>query len=216
MISGRYFYILRVLILLGTVLFVVQWYMYNQPKAARPMLWTKKVQLCIMFNLNNMAPNEKAINLLLTYYSRFFNHITVLFDGNWKKPNYLPKNVSFSGCNSQCGWFEHKCLCICLNETWGDSQPGGYLFISDDMFVNLAMMSSLPLSQIWYIDTKPINYTRRASLVNTWFWNTALKPLEVVIEHLQTEWKDIIVKEVGFPDRYMHTQLQTLCTYHTH
>ena len=153
-----------------------------------------------MFNFNNMAPNEKTINLLLTCYSRFFNHIMLLFDGKWKKPNYLPNDVTFSGCNSQHGWFEHKCLCNCLNETWGDPRPDGYLFISDDMFVNLAMMSLLPLSQIWYVDALRINYTARASLLNTWHWNWALKPLEAVIEHLPAEWKDIIVKKVGFPD----------------
>ena len=202
------------LILLGSVLLVVQWYMYNKPKAAerptpyytiftRPFasnLWTKKVQLCIMFNLNNIAPDEEAINLLLTYYSPLFNHIMLLFDGNRTKPNYLPKNVAFSSCFSGRGWFEHKCLRICLNETWHDSRPEGYLFIADDMFINLAMMSSLPLSQLWYLQPGNINYTARASLRNTWHWNWALKPLEDVIEHLPAEWKDIIVK-VGFPDR---------------
>ena len=217
MSGARNFY---VLILLGTVLLVVQWYIYNKPKAAerRPTpytvdvtsgtrssasthstLWTKKVQLCVMFNLNRMTPNEKTINLLLTYYSRIFNHIMLLFDGKWKKPSYLPNNVTFSDCNSERGWYEHKCLCICLNETWGDSRPEGYLFIADDMFINLARMSLLPLSRIWYLDAEHINYTDRASLVNVWQWNRALKPLEVVIERLPPEWMDIIVKKVGFP-----------------
>ena len=202
----------KVLILSSIFLLAVQWYMYKSEPTERPTpldtgssihstLWTKKVQLCVMFNLHHMAPNVMAINLLLSYYSYFFSHIMVLFDGKWKKPNYLPKNVTFSGCISGAGLFEHKCLHICLNEKWRDSRPEGYLFIADDMFINIVMMSSLPLSQIWYLGAVNINYTARASLRNHWHWNKALKPLEVVIQHLPAKWKDVLVKKFGFPNR---------------
>ena len=181
MISLQKFYLLKALVLLHIVLLVVQRYTYKSKAAERPALhnlditnsprystsvnsnlWTKKVQLCIMFNLFRMDPNETAINVMLSYYNRFFNHIMIIFDGKWKKPNYLPENVTFSGCNSGAGWFEHECLRICLNEKWQDLQPEGYLFIADDIFINLLMMSSLPLSQTWYVHTVGINYTARA------------------------------------------------------
>ena len=105
----------------------------------------------------------------------------IIFDRKWKKPNYLPENVTFSGCSSGAGWFEHECLHICLNEKWQDLRPEGYLFIADDIFINFLMMSSLPLSQTWYVHTVGINYTVRASIANTWHWHQALRPLEVVI-----------------------------------
>ena len=165
-------------------------------------MWTKRVQLCIMFNLKNMSPKKEVINLLLSYYSFFFNHIMLLFDGDWnEKPSYIPKNVTFSGCRSVDGELQHLCLPICLNETWGDEgEPVGYLYIADDMFVNLTMMSLLPLSNLWYLKMGTINYTKRASLKN-WHWNRALKPMETVINNLPAKWKQVLVKYEGFPDR---------------
>ena len=135
-------------------------------------MWTKNIRLCIMFNLKNMSPNKQVINLMLSYYSYFFNHIMLLFDGEWsEKPDYLPKNIKFSGCKSTNGWYQHYCLRICLNETWNeDGEPEGYLYIADDMFVNLTKMSLLPLSKVWCIRTTNINYTARASLGNSWHW----------------------------------------------
>jgi len=165
-----------------------------------------------MFNLFRMDPNVTAINVMLSYYNRFFNHIMIIFDGKWKKPNYLPENVTFSGCNSGAGWFEHECLHICLNEKWQDLRPEGYLFIADDIFINLLMMSSLPLSQTWYVHTVGINYTARASIANTWHWHQALRPLEVVIEHLPAEWREILVKYVGFPG-HLHAQANADIVY---
>ena len=141
-------------------------------KSTESQLWTKKVQLCIMFNLKNISPNKQVINLTLSHYSYFFNHIMLLFDGEWgEKPDYLPKNIKFSGCKSTNGWYQHYCLRICLNETWDeDGEPKGYLYIADDMFVNLTKMSFLPLSKVWFIGATNINYTAKASLGNSWHW----------------------------------------------
>ena len=163
---------------------------------------TNKIQLCIMFNLFKMSPNKQAINLLVSYYSLFFNHIMLLFEGDWsEKPNYIPQNITFSGCKSKDGWFQQHCLLICLNETWqnGD-KPEGYLYIADDMFVNLTKMSLLPLSHVWYINPDLMNYTARASVRNTWHWRGAMKPLETVVNNLPEKWKRVLVENVGFPD----------------
>ena len=167
-------------------------------------MWTKKVQLCIMFNLNNISPKKEVIDLLLSYYSIFFNHVMLLFDGDWyEKPSYIPENVAFSGCRSHNGWFQQHCLSICLNETWenGD-KPEGYLYIADDMFINLTKMSMLPLSKVWYLNMRTINYTARASL-KKWHWKEVMKPLETVVNNLPAKWKQVLVKYVGFPN-HMH------------
>ena len=168
----------------------------------RSLVWTNKIQLCIMFNLFKMSPNKQVINLLVSYYSLFFNHIMLLFEGDWpEKPNYIPKKITFSGCKSKDGWFQQHCLLICLNETWKNrDKPEGYLYIADDMFVNLTKMSLLPLSHVWYINPKSMNYTARASLRNIWNWGKAMKPLETVVNNLPEKWKRILVQSVGFPD----------------
>jgi len=56
----------------------------------------------------------------------------------------------------------------------------------------------------------------RASFANTWNWHQALKPLEIVIEHLAADWKEILVKYLGFLVVCMHRQMPILCMYHTH
>ena len=123
----------------------------NYTKGSQSFMWTKRIQLCIMFNLKNMSPNKEVIDRLLSNYSFFFNHIMLLFDGDWnEKPSYIPTNVTFSGCRSDNGWFQHRCLPICLNETWGEEgEPVGYLYTADDMFINLTMMRSLPHFPRW-------------------------------------------------------------------
>ena len=175
---------------------------FTKRSLGQSLVWTNKIQLCIMFNLFKMSPNKQAINLLVSYYSLFFNHIMLLFEGDWsEKPNYIPQNITFSGCKSKAGWFQQHCLLICLNETWqnGD-KPEGYLYIADDMFVNLTKMSLLPLSHVWYINPDQMNYTARASVRNTWHWRGAMKPLETVVNNLPEKWKRVLVESVGFPD----------------
>ena len=170
---------------------------------SQSLVWTDKVQLCIMFNLANMSPKKQVMNLLLSYYGFFFSHIMLLFDGDWsEKPNYIPKNIAFSGCKSGRGWFQQHCLLICLSQTWDNGdKPEGYLYIADDMFVNLTKMGSLPLSHMWYSHPDQMNYTARASLRKTWHWGWAMNPLEAVINNLPAKWKHVLEKDVGFPDR---------------
>ena len=170
-------------------------------KGSQSFMWTKRVQLCIMFNLKNMSPRKEVIDLLLLYYSIFFDHIMLLFDGDWnEKPSYIPTNISFSGCKSSNGWFQQRCLPICFKKTWVGKEPVGYLYISDDMFINLTMMSSLPLSKMWYLETPTIHYKNKGSLKD-WHWNEVIKPLETVIRNLPEKWKRMLVKS-GFPDSF--------------
>ena len=174
----------------------------NYTKGSQSFMWTKRIQLCIMFNLKNMSPNKEVIDRLLSNYSFFFNHIMLLFDGDWnEKPSYIPTNVAFSGCRSDNGWFQHRCLPICLNETWGEEgEPVGYLYTADDMFINLTMMRSLPPRKVWYLETPTIPYNNISSLRH-WHWTEVNKPLETVIKNLPAKWKQVLDNS-GFPERF--------------
>ena len=52
----------------------------------------------------------------------------------------------------------------------------------------------------------------RASFANTWNWHQALKPFEIVIEHLPADWKEMLVKYFGFPGR-LHAQANANIVY---
>ena len=158
-------------------------------------VWTTNVQLCIMFNLKKMDPNITTINLLLRYYLQFFKHILIIFDGKWlKKPNFIPHNVEFSGCDSKNGWYQHVCLNKCLQQTKMSRDVSGYLFIPDDMFVNLTIMSSFSLSKLWYIKPTACNYTELITKHPAdWHWgppNYFENVLESVIKRMPSEWKN--------------------------
>ena len=165
-------------------------------------IWTNNVQLCIMFNLKNMGPNIATVNLLLRYYLQFFKHILILFDGKWlKKPNFIPHNVAFSGCHSKNGWYQHVCLKTCLQQTKKSRDVSGYLFIADDMFLNLTRMSTYSRSKLWYIKTSTCNYTELITKhPKDWHWgppNYFENVLESVINTMPSEWRNNL-KEYGW------------------
>ena len=180
-------------------------------KSNPPQLWTKHVHLCIMFNLNNMKPNPQTINLLLEYYHPFFDHITLIFDGKWnKRPEYLPEYVNFIGCESNVGWYQHKCLNMCLSQPTGD-EVKGFFYIADDMFINLNNLASYNLAQTWCMPTAVYDYNQLLTMDKNeahkiWYWwgpplffENALK---VVVDSLPEEWIRQLQSNVGFPDHY--------------
>ena len=174
-------------------------------------LWTRDVHLCVMFNLNNMKPDEQAMNLLLAYYLPFFNHITILFDGVWEdKPNFLPDYVNFIGCESYLGWYQHRCVKSCL--TQAPSKDTASLYIADDMFINLSKMANLPPSNLWYIRRNSANFTAmlqrdKQQIHNKWIWfgppHYNEMKLKAVIDGLPQEWKKRLVENAGYPDNYL-------------
>ena len=135
-------------------------------------LWTQDVQLCIMFN---SVHHSKTVGLLLSYYLQFFDHITLLFngEGTLKKPRYAPETVQAFGCDSYYGWYQHKCLSICLSHA--DVHVKGFLYIADDMFINIAKMGELDPSRLWYLIPKQFNYSKlmamnKFELHRKWYW----------------------------------------------
>ena len=178
-------------------------------------LWTENVELCIMFNLNgvSLGDNQEVIELLIAYYHPFFSHLTLLFDGDpagTKRPiaKYLSSYVDVLGCDSHVGWYQHKCIRRCLQQ--GTTETKGFLYIADDMFIDVSNMAELPTSKVWFIPPGIAKYSEiiemaRNTRPTSWWWgpptNSAAN-LEIEINNLPSEWKDQLTKTAGFPDQF--------------
>ena len=173
---------------------------YSFPKLPdKSRLWTKNIQLCIMYNY---VPGEYYVRELMAYYLRFFDNIMLLFDGKWpEKPSFIPEYVNFSECRSDRGQFQHVCLRTCL--TNGGRNVEGYLFVADDVFVNLSRMSTLPRSKLWYFDMKWVyDYTNKDAFTGWVWWPQFSKKTRLVVDNLPAEWKEVLVKYTGFPKQF--------------
>ena len=179
-------------------------------------LWTDKIHLCVMFNLNGIKPSEDITKVLASYYFPFFKDITFFFDGaKWEsqRPDYLPEFVNLISCDSHVGWYQHKCLRLCLQQ--GTEETKGHLYIADDMFINLTMMADLPTTtMVWYVGMAQDSYSQ---ILNPgrkgwawWWWGPPTnnhKRLENVIKILPSEWMNQLKRTAGFPD---HFKVRTL------
>ena len=174
----------------------------------RSALWTDKIHLCVMFNLNRLKPEKEVTDVLASYYYPFFRDITFIFDGaNWTKPDFSPKFVDFIGCDSHVGWYQQKCIRLCMQQ--GTEETEGYLYIADDMFINLTKMADLPTTKVWSTTMERLNY---AWILNPgpkgWGWpwwgqpyNNARK-LQQIINILPSEWLKQMKETAGFPDHF--------------
>ena len=102
---------------------------------------------------------------------RFFDNIMLLFDGKWpEKPSFIPEYDNFSECQSSHGLFQQKCLRTCVANGGRKRNVEGYLFVADDIFVNLSRMSTLPRSKLWFVDMKSVyDYTNKDAFTG-WVW----------------------------------------------
>ena len=175
--------------------------------------WTENVELCIMFNLNGVGINREVIELLIEYYHPFFSHLTLLFNGDparTKRPKYLPSYVNVLGCDSHIGWYQHKCIRTCIQQ--GTTETKGFLYIPDDMFINVSKMAELPTSKIWFVAPRitkypeVLDYAHNVKTSTSWLWwaapADAAVHLETEINNLPPEWKDQLTKTAGFPDQF--------------
>ena len=165
-------------------------------------LWTNKIHLCVMFNLRRIKPRKDIIDILVSYYYPFFENITLIFDGaNWERPDFVPKFVNFISCDSHVGWYQQKCIRLCMQQ--GTEETKGYLYIADDMFINLTMMADLPTTKIWFTRTAPLNYLRILNQGYKWpWWPANAKKLEKIIKIFPSEWMEQLKKTAGFPDQF--------------
>ncbi|XP_064383072.1 uncharacterized protein LOC135331756 [Halichondria panicea] len=174
------------------------------PKSA---LWTDKIHLCINFNLNGIKPNKQVTETLMSYYLPFFKKITLIFDGYWSRPDYVPELVDFISCDSHIGWYQHKCIRTCIQR--GSEETKGFLYIADDMFINLTKMAELPTTKLWMVDSEVCSYSKILNLGHPgceWPWwgppTNGAKNLDIVIKSLPAKWKEQLVKTAGFPDHF--------------
>ena len=175
------------------------------PKTA---LWTQNIQLCIMFNT---VFDDRTIGILLSYYLHFFNHITLISGTEIvTKPHFVPDSVQVLNCDSYYGWYQQKCLRSCMENPASDSVEG-FLYIADDMFINITKMGQLNRNKLWTISIEIYNYTylmqaSRAELHRKWWWFGFPKYMEYyfqkTIENLPKEWVEALKINAGFPDRY--------------
>ncbi len=164
-------------------------------------IWTNNTQLCIMFN---HASVESHVRLLLAYYLRFFDHIMLIFDGKWEeRPPYVPDYVKFFGCDSKFGVQQQECLRICLDQ--GEPGVDGYMYLADDNFADLTYMNSLPRSEVWFLEVTINSYSHSKSFTKDkwthWHSRIGYKPFKKIINNLPQEWKQVLIDNIGFPDR---------------
>ena len=165
-------------------------------------LWTDKIHLCVMFNLVTIEPRKDIIDILVSYYHPLFENITLIFDGtNWTRPDYVPEFVNVINCDSHLGWFQHKCIRLCMQQ--GTKETKGYLYIADDMFINWTMMADLPTTKVWFSFMIQREYSRVLNLEYPWpWWRDNVKKLEKIINILPSEWMEQLKKTAGFPDQF--------------
>ena len=168
-------------------------------------LWTDKIHLCIMFNLNGAKPNKEVAETLASYYYPFFRNITfILGAANEKRPDFLPEFVDFISCDSHLGWYQHKCIRSCMQR--GSEDTKGYFYIADDMFINVTKLANLPRTKVWIIEMAVRNYSR---ILNpgpkgwAWgWWSGNIKELDKLITSMPSAWLEQLKETAGFPDHF--------------
>ena len=169
------------------------------PKSA---LWTDNIHLCINFNLNNMSPSKRAIDILSGYYYPFFSNITFILNDVTEIPHFMPDYIDSIACSGQNGWYQHKCLIMCMQR--GSPDTKGFLYIADDMFVNFTKMSQLPTTKLWFVPLQGSTKAHPAS--DKWVWwgppNNFAQKLKIVVKILPTEWKNQLKAIDNFPQNF--------------
>ena len=166
-------------------------------------LWTKDVQLCIMFN---WGTTDYVLRILLAYYLRFFDSIVLLYDGEW--PNWTPENfpegVRSIQVDTYHGWFQQRALFECLKI--GQKSNLSTLYIPDDMFMNISMLSRYSLSKVWYRKGTYVDFRNEGEVFfEYWWWWTGTGSdfygkLREVIASLPEKWMKQW-KEFGYPQK---------------
>jgi len=172
----------------------------------RPKFWTDNIQLCIQFNILHVIQDQKQLELLASYYYPFFKNIKFFYDGEQGTvANSSLSFVDIMRCDSHLGWYQHKCIQQCINE--GTDTTKGYMYISDDMFINITAMADLPISKIWFTTIVAKNYTWIQNPgPNGWGWMwfgppyDNAKKLVKVIDSLPISWIRNLTTNAGFPD----------------
>ena len=170
---------------------------YTFPKLPeKSKLWTRDVQLCIMFNWGS---TKYAIRMLLSYYLRFFTSIILLVDGNWPSEGTegIQSLVKVISVDTKNGWYQQRALLKCLQN--GNSDSTSYLYILDDMFINISMLSTLPKSKVWLNEPRVFNFSNPETYYkDSWYWwenpkgTNFREKFEAIVNDLPQEWKQLL------------------------
>ena len=141
---------------------------YSFPKLPdKSKLWTRNVQLCIMFN---WGATEYTIRTLLAYYMRYFTSVVLLLDGEWPSAAVkdIPTAVRAISVRTKNGWFQQYAVWECLQN--GNENITSYLYIPDDMFINITQLGTLPSSKMWFNQPFVYNFSNIHTLTDDWWW----------------------------------------------
>ena len=190
--------------------YIITWIMdlksigYQFPKLPiKSNLWTREVQLCIMFN---WGTTDTSLRILLAYYRSFFNSIVLLYDGEWPDgaAGYTPEGVLSIQVDTKHGWYQQRALYECLKI--GQRRGLSTLYISDDMFINISMLSTKSLSKVWYMKAMYVDFrNEREVFADHWYWWTKTGTnfygkLQKVISSLPDKWMEKW-KVSGYPQK---------------
>ena len=80
---------------------------------------------------------------------QFFSSIALLLDGEWPREavDDIPSDVRAISVDTDKGWYQQRALLKCLQNE--NSYVNSYLYIPDDMFINISMLSTLLLKVIY-------------------------------------------------------------------
>lgn len=134
---------------------------------SKSKLWTKDVQLCIMFN---WGTTEYVVRILLAYYLRYFSSIILYYDGEWPAGMLKPESVTSVQVNTHQGWFQQRALYDCLKR--GHNSNQNVLYIPDDIFFNISSVRRYSLSDVWFTDGVHVDFRIPSQVHDDWWWWT--------------------------------------------
>ena len=178
---------------------------YEFPKLPKKAsLWTKNVHLCIMFNWGS---TEYRTRLLLSYYMRFFDAITLFVEGEHVNHTYIPSHIQVFHVKTRNGILQQISLELCINQVVPNTVS--HLYISDDMFINITKMSGLYLSKIWFIPLSVHTFGDDSTFHDGWNWwgysfnghSTQYERFVMIVKRLPQDLKQVLIDKVGFPNR---------------
>ncbi|XP_048258260.1 probable glycosyltransferase STELLO1 isoform X1 [Haliotis rufescens] len=159
--------------------------------------------LIVVFNF----PHYENLAFLETMYSFHFPHIVYCGTNKDQFQNYtklLLKNVTFIEVDIGGGWFAQNCLIQAMKMQY---TVDGYLYIGDDVLLNIWNIPILPLDRLWLFNSSVLQPSDKTNWM--WFSNpkvglktyqAALAALKLLDAHKYKIFKQMISRNSGKND----------------
>ncbi|XP_067670219.1 uncharacterized protein [Haliotis asinina] len=153
--------------------------------------------LIVVFNF----PHYANLAILETMYRSHFPHIMYCGTNKDKFQNYsepLHKHLTFLEIDIGNGWFAQNCLIQAMKMQYA---VDGYLYIGDDVLLNVWNIHTLPLDKLWLVNSSVFQPSEKTNWV--WLGNpkvglktyqTAITALKVVDVHKYNAFKQMTWK----------------------